>query len=86
MQRIIYLDIDSGYKATNAINQYQLIDRQIEITKRGYCIVCVLNLDNGTITQKCDSFLAHVDFIEKCYPNIAKNQLFNTPSTELIAV
>lgn len=85
MQRIIYLDIDLGYKATNAINQYQLIDKQIEITKRGYCIICVLNIDTGTITQKCDSFSAHIDYIQKCYPNFAINQLLNTPLTELIA-
>jgi hypothetical protein len=86
MHRIIYIDIKLGYKATNAINQYQLIDKQIEITNRGYSIVCVLNLEKRTITQKCDSFSSHVHFVKKCNPNIAKNQLLETPLTELIAV
>jgi hypothetical protein len=86
MHRIIYFDINLGYKATNAINRYQLMDKQIEIIKRGYSIICVLNLDNRTITQKCDSFSTHAGFIEQCYPNIAKNQISNMPLTELTAV
>jgi hypothetical protein len=76
MHKIIYLDIDLGYKATNAINQYQLFDRQIEITKRGYYIVCVLNLHYETITQKCDSFSDHADFI---------NGIFTHPN-QMVAV
>jgi hypothetical protein len=68
MQRIIYLDIDLGYKATDVKNQYQLMNKQIEITKHGYYIVCLVDLDNKLITQKSDSFSAHADFIKKCYP------------------
>jgi hypothetical protein len=68
MQRIIYLDIDLGYKATEVENQYHLMNKQIEITKHGYYIVCVLDLENKTIIQKCDSFSSHAGFIEKCYP------------------
>jgi hypothetical protein len=63
MYKIIYLDSKLGYKATNAINQYQLIDKQIEIIKRGYYIICVLNLHDARIAQKCDSFSDHADFI-----------------------
>jgi hypothetical protein len=74
MHKIIYRDIDLSYKATNAINQYQLIDTQIEITKRGYYIVCVLNLHNETITQKCDSFSDHADFINSIL-TLPKNML-----------
>lgn len=69
MQRIIYLDIDLGYKATEVKNQYQLINKQMEISRQGYHIVCVLDLDNQTVIQKCDSFSAHADFVKKCYPN-----------------
>jgi hypothetical protein len=68
MQRIIYLDIDLGYKATDVKNQYELMNKQIQIRKHGYYIVCVLDLNNEKITQKCDSFPAHASFIKKCYP------------------
>ena len=69
MQRIIYLDMEIGYKYADIKNQQELSKKQLEIEKRGYYVVCVLDLASETVIQKCDSFSAHAGFIKNCYPN-----------------
>jgi hypothetical protein len=68
MERIIYLDIDLGYKCADVKNQQDLVHKQLDIARHGYHTVCVLDLDSESITQLSDSFSAHAGFIKKCYP------------------
>lgn len=69
MQRIIYLDTHLGYKQADVKNNYQLLSKEIKLRNHGHYIICVLDLGNETIVEKCDSFLSHAGFIKQCYPN-----------------
>jgi hypothetical protein len=84
MQRIIYLDNDLGYKIADVKNHQNLLNKQSKLTNLGYHIVCIIDLDSQTISQKGESFSAHSNFINQCYPNIAFEQPAAMPVNELI--
>jgi hypothetical protein len=86
MQRIIYLDTDLGYKFADLKNNQDLLTKENKIAKKGYLVVCVLDVVNNTIISKCDSFEAHVGFIKSCYPNIALEQQSYSPIREFSLV
>jgi hypothetical protein len=72
MLRIIFLDIDLGYKYADVKNQQELLNKNLKIARHGYYIVCVLHLESETVIKRCNSFSAHSGFIKSCYPNIAQ--------------
>jgi hypothetical protein len=84
MHRIIYLDIDLGYKFADVKNQLNLLSKELSIAGHGYHVVCVLDLAHEIVVKKCDTFSAHAEFIKSCYPNIALSQLMYAPITEAV--
>lgn len=82
MQRIIYLDIDLGYKFADVKTQQNLVNKELKLTRQGHQLICVLNLENGSIVSKGESFQAHAGFVKSCYPNIFLNEPTYTPIAE----
>jgi hypothetical protein len=86
MERIIYLDNELGYKFADIKNHQDSLNKETKIAKKGYLVVCVLDVVNNTIVSKCDEFEAHVGFIKSCYPNIALDQQSYSPTREFSLV
>ena len=87
MHRIIYLDIDLGYKFADVKNEFNLLSKELKIASHGHQVICVLDSAHQTVIKKCDTFSAHADFINSCYPNLAQlQQPVSMPLNELVHI
>ncbi len=66
MQRLIYLDLEDGYKSVHVNSKRDLQNRYDLLVERGDHIICILDSKN-VIRDKCDCFDAHADFVQACY-------------------
>jgi hypothetical protein len=73
MQRIIYLDTETGYKSmdVNSIQETQM--KKAFLESKGKLVVCVLDIQTNQLIGICDCFGSHADFIKSCYPNALLN-------------
>lgn len=84
MERIIYLDNELGYKFADIKNHQDLLTKQNKLMSKGYLIVCVLDLNNSTIIQQCESFSSHSAFVKSCYPKIELSQQSQNSIPQLV--
>jgi hypothetical protein len=84
MERIIYLDNELGYKYADIKNHQDLLSKEHKLTRRGYLIVCVLDLTSQIIIERCETFSIHTDFIKSCYPNIDLGQNLQSSLPQLV--
>ncbi len=66
MQRLIYLDLETGYKAVDISSKRDLQNKQDLLIERGDHVICILDINN-IVSSKCDCFEAHVEFVQACY-------------------
>lgn len=84
MERIIYLDNELGYKFADVKNHQDLLTKQHKLMSKGYLIVCVLDLNNSTIIEQCESFSSHSTFVKSCYPKIELIQQLQSSIPQLV--
>lgn len=68
MYRIIYLDLERGYKSADIHIKAQLQDKLHVLSSHGLRIICVIDLSTNNINLKCTEFDAHANFIKSCFP------------------
>jgi hypothetical protein len=56
MHRIIYFDTKVGYKGVYIKSVRDLINKQVEIERRGNDVICILDVDGKTVLNKFESF------------------------------
>lgn len=66
MHRLIYLDLEYGYKSVDITSKRDLQYKQDLIVESGNHVICTLDINN-TLGSKCDCFDAHADFVKACY-------------------
>lgn len=66
MQRLIYLDLEKGYKSVDINSKRDLQTKQDLLIEQGDHIICVLDINN-IVRDKCDCFDAHAEFVQACY-------------------
>jgi hypothetical protein len=69
MQRIIYLDTETGYKSIDVSSIQKAQKKEACLKSKGKFIVCVLDTKTNELRCKSETFGSHADFIKSCYPN-----------------
>jgi hypothetical protein len=69
MQRIIYLDTDTGYKTLDVSSIQKTQEKEASLKSKGKYVVCVLDMKTNQLRCKCKAFGSHASFIKTCYPN-----------------
>ena len=62
MHRIIYFDMNLGYKGVDIKSQQDLLNKQVKIENQGSRIICILDVDGKTVLMKFESFFEHAGF------------------------
>jgi hypothetical protein len=66
MQRLIYLNLETGYRSVDIRSKRDLQNTQDLLIERGDHVICTLDINN-IVGSKCDCFEAHLEFVQACY-------------------
>ena len=72
MYKIIYLDIDLGYKIKSALNHSKAFKEKLKLTNSGVYVICIFDSVQASYLFKTLDFNYYKQTVEQCFNSSTK--------------